>query len=156
MMNIFVAKGSGYADDKTQDGYTVLREPLPKYEQRVFGREGHRCCYGSHSLKLATDGEHLRAGLYILVRHGGGSETMLIKAPYDAGEFREMLLGLSDELLYRMLWALYSTASEAERMAASVTADKYAKAFVEGRLKKTRVKQGRRRVYIETPQLVLQ
>ena len=144
----FIARGSGYADDKTQERYTVLREPLPEREQRVFGREGRRVCYRAYSLKLA-EGE--MRGLYILIAHGGGTEVLAIKSAHDAGEWREMLLEMPDPLLYRTLWAIYATAGEVRTDVGKATRDKYAQAFVEGRLKKSRVKEGRRRVYIEDP-----
>lgn len=148
----FIARGTGYADDKTQEGYTVLREPLPEREQRVFGREGHRVCYRAYSLKLATDGEHNRAGLFILIAHGGGTEVLAMKSTYDAGEWRAALLAMPDEILYRLLWSIYATADEARTRGTKETSAKYAQAFVDGRLKKSRrTRAGTCKVFIEDP-----
>lgn len=142
----FIARGDGYADDKTQEGYTVLREPLPDREQRVFGREGRRVCYRAYSLKLA---EGKMRGLFILIAHGGGTEVLAIKGIYDAGEFREALLAMPDQVLYSTLWAIYATANAVRTDVGKATRDKYAQAFVEGRLKKTRrTKAGKCEVYI--------
>lgn len=147
----FISRGSGYADDKSFEPYTVLREPLPEREQRVFGREGRRVCYRAYSFKLAELTGYPKGELYILISHGGGTEILMIKSVYDAGEWKELMLEMPDPLLYRMLWALYATADAARRNATTETQNKYATAFVEGRLKKSRVKHGARKVYIEDP-----
>lgn len=153
----FISRGNGYADDKSFEPYTVLREPLPEREQRVFARpSGNRTCYGAYSFKLAelsreTTTKNYTSGLFILISHGSGTEVLAIKGIYDAGEFRAALLAMPDQVLYSTLWAIYATANEVRTDVGKETRDKYAKAFVEGRLKKSRVKQGVRKVYIEDP-----
>ena len=78
---------------------------------------------------------------------------MLIDAVYETGAWRQALLAMPDDLLYFTLWALYSTARDAFDQGAVSTKDKFAKAFVEGRLKKTRrTKAGTCRVFIAPPQ----
>jgi len=75
----------------------------------------------------------------LLVEHGGGSERITEFC------FRKILSGL--ELLdsdnrYLMIHGIYQAYSEGTRKAQKATADIYRAAFIQGRLKKRKVKEG--------------
>ena len=153
-----VRTGTGYQDCRAFDGFKIIAAPLPGYsdaerEARVFRRQANGnggVCYGSHVLALAI-GDFTGSDLYLLVSHGGGREVWAIPSFCDGGDYRRALLEMPERLQYAALYTLYKMASESRDEGASTTRAEYAQAFVDGRLKKSRVKQGRRRVYIEPP-----
>jgi hypothetical protein len=158
MKAIFEATGTGYQDDTTFDGYTVVAHPLPNREDRIFGQDANGrngTCYRAYNIKLAVRTDHRmppRDGrqLYILMEHGGGRFVYAIPMLYDGGAFADHLVNMSDErLLYATLKIIFEAATRSAQQAADVTSRTYAEAFVEGRLKKSRVKGGTRRITIE-------
>ena len=79
MTTILLARGNGYAGDTTFDDYEVLAEPLPRREDRVFGRKpdgSGGTDYGSHWMALARRRDAPRLGYVILVQHGGGRQVV--------------------------------------------------------------------------------
>lgn len=163
MTGALVSTGDGYAKDKSFDGFKVIAAPLPGYgnterEARVFRRaSGNGTCYGSHVVALATNerGASYEGGraLYLLVQHGGGREVWAVPSFYDGGEYERALLAMPERLQYAALYTLYNLARNARLEAIEQTESKYARAFVEGRLKKSRPKRGRVRVTIAPPKV---
>lgn len=131
--------------------YEVVAEPCAARETRIFYRtERHRpepvgCDYRSHSYALMRPKS---GGSFVLrVDHGGGREVIAV--PHFFGEEADWLLTITDERRqYAALSTLYHMVSDTRREAASETANRYAQAFAEGRLKKRR-KAGRVTVEIE-------
>lgn len=154
-----IATGDGYQNCTAFDGYKIIAAPLPGYsnaerEARVFRRKGGGGTdYGSHVLALAVRENATpycgTDSLYLLVSHGGGREVWTLRTFYDGGAYQAALLAMPERLQYAALYTLYSTASEARSGAIEETTRKYSAAFVEGRLKKSRRKQGCVRVFIE-------
>lgn len=146
----------GDAEKKLFDGFTIIAAPLPGYdnagrEARVFKRKGgNGTDYGSHIMALAVpDMTGTYEGgrqLYILVSHGGGRELWAIPSFYDGGNFERALLAMPERLQYAALYTLYHMASDARIQAQEETSRKYAKAFVEKRLK---TKRRNNRKYVE-------
>lgn len=148
--------GRGYLAPSIFEAMVVIAEPCATRESRVFGRQANGnggTTYASHSVRLAVlEGINERAfsrNLFILVSHGGGHERLAFRMVYDNGEALAALLALPEPVLYGVLYGVWIAASDCSRAAASETAAKYAQAFVEGRLRKSRVKQGRRTVTID-------
>lgn len=133
------------------DNFTILRTPLAKREDRKLHYLGsHLVDYGSHEVSLAKyeagDFRFSSGYFYILVEHGGGREVLQVRGPR---AFADAVLQLPEDQAYSVLYAIYHTAKSASYQAKEVTANTYAQAFIEGRLKKSRPKQGRCRVTIE-------
>lgn len=127
--------------------FEVLARPCADRESRVFKRTetSNAVCYRAYSLALAKGNSGLWGGLAILIEHGGGREALVLHSIYGA-EY-DWLLTITDERRqYAALWALYKTADDARTIAKQETANRYAQAFAEGRLKKRR---RNRRVYVE-------
>lgn len=165
MDRIFIAKGHGYENPSDGsgrctafDGFDIIAEPLPTRESRILGqidgKAGTGCDYGSHSIKLAVrTGERAYKGvqqLYILMENGSGREVLAIRKMYDAGVTEAALLALPEPALYGMLYILWEVGSDAKREAQYDARAQWSKAFIDGRIRKSRSKGGRRRVYIET------
>lgn len=162
MQNVFIRKGHGYENPSPGSGYapctafagfTIIREPLPTRELRVLGRKPDGrggVDYGSHSIKLAVAGGS--NDLYLLMENGCGREVMALKTMYDGGVAREALLALPDVALYGVLYMMWDQASTAARIAAADKQSEWANAFAENRIRKSRVKEGRRRIFIEPAQ----
>jgi hypothetical protein len=157
--NCLIATGHGYAGCTAFDGFKIIAAPLPGYsnaerEARVFRRaSGNGCDYGSHTIALAVRENHspYEGGdsLYLLVSHGAGREVWAVPSFYDGGEYERALVAMPERLQYAALYTLYRMASEARREGVDTTRAEYVSAFVQGRLKKSRPKQGRVRVTIE-------
>ncbi len=146
MDKVFIANGSGYSDDVTFNQYTVIREPLPDRESRVLHHGTQPICYRAYSLKLAVETQFPNHYHYLLIRHGGGSYVMRLHVPK---ELIDAIAALPDPQAYAILHAIYNSAYQAEHIARQETAHEYSRAFLDGRLKKSRKKQGHQRVYIE-------
>lgn len=144
----------GVYDDSAFDGYRVIAEPLAARESRVFDRRdgGAGTCYRAYSLRLA---KAERGGdLFILVRHGGGCEIVAWRGCYNCHEFEETLLALPERVLYSLLFGVYQTARDCTDTARKETAQRWAQAFADNRIRR---KRGSKRdgrgpsVYIEEP-----
>jgi hypothetical protein len=155
MNRVFIARGTRYADDKTFDGFDVIAEPCADRESRIFGADADGrggTDYRSHSYKLATRGAHSYKGnrsLFLLVEHGGGREVLAVPSFYDGGAWVSALLAMPERLQYGTLATLYQIARHAHDTATDTTREEWAQAFVDGRIRKSRAKQGRRTVFIE-------
>lgn len=151
----------GYSAPACHAGFVILAEPCggEHPDSRVFNRQpdgNGGTDYRSHRMKLATrEGGRTayRSGapLAILVSHGGGHERLDLPNFYDGGAFAAALLAMPEGVQYAALYTMWSAARDVGEKARETTAQEYAAAFVEGRLKKSRVKQGRRTVTIEPP-----
>ena len=152
MTTILLARGNGYAGDTTFDDYEVLAEPLPRREDRVFGRKpdgSGGTDYGSHWMALARRRDAPRLGYVILVQHGGGRQVVAFPGIFDGGATVEHMLQMPAAILYGILYSHYYAATEADRRAREAVRQEWAEAFIEGRIRKSRPKQGLRTVTIE-------
>ncbi len=138
---------------ETFDGYEVLAHPLPNREDRVFHRGESESSqvsvtYGSHDLMIARPtGPGSKGLLAILMHHGGGRHIL---------EFYESALPITSALLtlpereqYALAYAMFKQADECAVAARADEAQRWASAFVDGRIRKSR-RQGKRYVHIET------
>lgn len=108
--------------------------------RRLYSGDSGGVDCGSHSFKLVRA---RGGGLYLLVRHGGGDERVRIdwsERPVRSFE------PLDSDARYWLLHTLLKLHTEATRAAEQETANKYASAFAEGRLKKRRRNH---RIYVE-------
>lgn len=152
MTNILLARGDGYAGDTTFDGFEILAEPLPRREDRVFRRNPDGTGgvdYGSHWLALARRRDAPRLGFVILVEHGGGRQVVAFPGIFDGGATVDHMVQLPPEVLYGILYSHYYAADTADRLARQAVRQEWAEAFIEGRIRKSRPKHGRRTVTIE-------
>ncbi len=116
------------------DGDALVFDEPGRCKPQVNGKGGTD--YHSHHFRLVmTKFDQF----YLLVRHGGGTER--IPLGYDYTRLGELIRLLPDsDARYLMLQALYRTHEDAERGAEMRTAAKFRQAFVEGRLKKRKVR----------------
>lgn len=169
MTNRFISHGNGYADDKSFADFEVVAAPLPGYspeqrEARVFGRDDGRpgtgTDYGSHTVALAvykTLGTFKGTRqLYLLIRHGGGSEVWSLPTFYDRGDFERALLAMPERIQYATLYTLYHAMSDARREVLDSEANRWKLAIIENRVKKGRPKRGRYNVRITDKQTAAQ
>lgn len=129
------------------DGKNVNTRPVdpPTLKERdtlLFDEPGR--CGGMdshcHHYRLVNN-----CGLELLVRHGGGEERIHVSLPRGFS-----FDGLDSNTRYWMLNAIFHAHSNGERQGADKTAQKYRKAFVDGRLKKRKLPaQGSVKVWIE-------
>ena len=137
------------------DEFTVIDDPCPTRESRVFSRTSidgmgqerkSGTDYGSHSLKLAR-----RTGggeLVILVQHGGGRELCTVREIYIQDGMEGVVMALADPVQrYALLYSIWDGARREADQARTATRSEWAQAFVEKRLKSRR-KGGRIRVEI--------
>jgi hypothetical protein len=75
--------------------------------------------------------------LYLLVRHGGGEERFRL---HDTPNLTATLASLDTNARYWLLHAIYYSHSDGERDAQAKTAEEFRRAFVDGRLKKRKVR----------------
>lgn len=149
------------------DGFEILAAPLGDFdtaarESRVFRRaNGDGTDYGSHVLKLARRaGERERGrgghGLYILVHHGAGREVWSVPPFYDGGALQDFIINMPEREQYALLYTMVRFAREASEQARDKTAQEYRQAFVEGRLKKTKLRGANvYKVRIESPAITI-
>lgn len=149
MNAIVMATARGADEDKIFEPYEVISEPLPRREDRVFRRDNGATCYGAYSIKLARLKSSSGNGLYILMSNGSGNSVMAIRDFYDGGALRDFIINMPEREQYALLWTIWRQASEAAEFAADKTGAEWRQAFVDKRIRKTRAKQGRCRVFIE-------
>lgn len=122
------------------DRFEIIAEPLGGFgnadrESRVYRRkEGPGVTYGSYVLKLAQ--ERKGRGLYILVEHGGGIETLAISTGPDWQAMRDAFLALDPRTLYAVLYSTWSTAADVRRAAQDATATEWRQAVADKRIRK--------------------
>lgn len=147
-----IAKGTGYEGCTAFDGYNIIAAPLPGYssaerEARIFRRPNGGTDYSSHVIALAKlDNSPC---LYLLVSHGGGREVWSVPTFYDGGDYLAALLAMPERLQYAALYTLYKMGNESRTQGVETTRREYTAAFVQGRLKKSRPRQGKVYVTIE-------
>lgn len=135
------------------EGYEVLAHPLANREDRVFrrgeaGNSGVAVTYGSHDLMIARPtGPGSKGLLAILMHHGGGRH--ILQFYESALPISEALLTLPEREQYALAYALFKQADECAIAARADEAQRWADAFVDGRIRKRR-RQGKRYVHIET------
>lgn len=136
------------------DGYEVLAHPLANREDRVFHRgEGGASqvgvTYGSHDIQIArATGPGNKGLLAILMHHGGGRH--ILEFYESALPISATLLSLPERAQYALAYTMFKQADECAIAARVDEADRWAKAFVDGRIRKRR-RAGKRYVHIETP-----
>jgi hypothetical protein len=157
-MNVILARGSGYADDTTQDDFTIVAEPLADREARILGRDGDRpgsgTCYRAYSLRLAyrtsETGYKGTRQYFLLVRHGGGSETFALPMLFDRDGTIQAMLAMPEPALFGMLMMLYNTASRAAQQTRDETDAKWRRAHIDKRIRQRSYRaSGTAKVWIE-------
>jgi hypothetical protein len=88
--------------------------------------------------------------LFILMENGGGRSVLLLPMIYDQGAARDALLSLPESVLYAVLYSAWQAADNARSEAQNGTAQQWAEAYQDGRIRKRR-RAGRVSVYVETP-----
>ena len=76
---------------------------------------------------------------YLLVRHGGGDETIRLQS-WGWSMYRSVLDSLSSDARYWLLHMIYSAHRDGVEKGTTKTGAAYQQAFVEGRLKKRRAR----------------
>ena len=137
-------------------GAEPWREPKPEESDTVIftecGRVLDKTCYRAYWLMLV---KCQYGGHALLVKHGGGEERINL---FSAGRYRipESLSLLDSDARYLLLFQLYRIHTEARRSAEEKARAEMKQAFVEGRLKKRKVKgQNAYKVQIEPRQMTL-
>lgn len=151
--NVFIRSGHGYEQsDRGRctafDGFEIIANPLGEFDNaardsRSFPRKDGRpgVTYGSHSIKLGK--AEFDGALYILMQHGGGREVWRVPEFYDGGDLRTHILALPERLQYALLYTIYNIAREARVQAQTETAQNWAQAIADKRIRKHRAKGGR-------------
>jgi hypothetical protein len=132
------------------------RPSLPDGEVVVFdepgrvlpdARTGGGTCCRSHHFVVSTAAT---GGMPMLrVRHGGGQRCWPLS--WDP-RLIEALAALDSDQRFRMLWTLAAAHEESYRKGAAESAERYEAAFVQGRLRKRKIRgTGRYRVTITVP-----
>ncbi|MBS88122.1 MAG: hypothetical protein CMN64_09620 [Sphingobium sp.] len=136
------------------DRYEILAHPLPSRDDRVFHRgdsETSRVSitYASHDVRIARPtGIGSKGRLAILMHHGGGRHALEF---YESAlPITAALLALPERQQYALAYAIFEQADECAGGARAAEAERWADAFVDGRIRKRR-SGGRRYVHIETP-----
>lgn len=143
---------------KDFEAYNIIAHPLPERKDRVLIQTHGRDIgvgvgvvdYGSFSLMLGEEKTFRKP--VILVEHGGGKEVYDIESPWIV---MSPLITLaldkgSEKACYAILFALYESQDTAFSKGYNKAQDDYRTAFVEGRLKKRKVRgQMTTKVWIE-------
>ena len=119
-----------------KDGDRLIFDEPGRLLDNYDGRAGQYCSRAYYFRVVA--GEF--GGLRLLVNHGGGQEDIPLGGKFMGIE--PSLQQLNGEGRYRLLAAIYHVQEDQKQAARSETAAEYRRAFVEGRLKKRKVKQG--------------
>lgn len=150
MDSAFVAFGHGYETGSRGrctafDGFEIIAAPLGGFdhasrESRVWRKPGanYGVTYDSHAIKLAVREGPGGRGLYILGHHGGGREVLQLKAGPDWEAMRDALLAMDERTLYAVLYSIWQTAANARQEAMRETANKWAAAYLDKRIRKRR------------------
>jgi hypothetical protein len=160
MERVIIARGHGYQTVNPPyvterctafDGYEIIANPLGEFsaadrERRVLGRvdgkPGTGTDYGSHAIKLAVreNGGTYKGSrnLFILMQHGGGRVVYAMKQMFDGGATERALLALPEAELYGILYTMAEMAEDAHRQGCRETVHRWAKAFVDKRIRKRR------------------
>lgn len=178
MNSAFVAKGHGYTDPSPNSGYEpctafdpyrIIAAPLPGHsnaerDARVFGqiegKPGTGVCYRAFVVALAVRESDWREDLdttiarppdlFILMENGSGREVLRVPRFYDRGDFLRSILAMPERVQYGLLTTIWSATSNAREEARAATAQRWADAHLDGRIRKKR-RAGRITLSIETP-----
>lgn len=119
--------------------------PIPDNSEMVFDEPGRVFPKGTISEHYGLDcaSHHFRVsrehGAYTLhVRHGGGDESWPMKGADKL--IIEGLRAMTSDQRFRLLWCIMDANKDSRRTGACDTANRYAKAFVDGKLKKRKVR----------------
>jgi hypothetical protein len=102
--------------------------------------------YESYNLSLVTEG---CAKVSLLVRHGGGQESIYLRTP---GRYlRDLIPTLPAQDAFMLLFTVREAFQAGKQQGINQTADEFKQAFIEGRLKKRKLRgQNRVKIWIET------
>ncbi len=139
---------------ETNWGAEAWREPsIPADAEPVFsecGRVIGNVTYRSHWFRVTREAYQGAYRLY--VKHGAGEESFSLGYSSTAKTTVDALAGMGSDARYLALHLLYRVHTEARYAQRDETAKLYMTAFVEGRLKKRKVRgQGAYRVEIQQP-----
>lgn len=98
---------------------------------RVLQQERHRVCYSAYWYSLS---QCRRGRLLLRVKHGAGEECLDLG--YSNPQKLAAFAALDSDSRYMMFHTLRSVGDESAKTAASKMRHEYAKAFVDGRLRK--------------------
>jgi hypothetical protein len=143
----------GYSwDGKGYSTRSVNPPDLKDGDQLLYDEPGR--CGGldshSHHIRLVKN----RSDYVIRVRHGGGDEAVALSCAMRLAI--DGLAALDSNARYWLLLSILSAVRDSQHTAEDKTADKYRKAFVDGRLKKRRLpRSGVVKVWIEPQQSLI-
>ncbi|MCO5067054.1 MAG: hypothetical protein M9924_22065 [Rhizobiaceae bacterium] len=155
MDSAFIRFGHGYEQSdrgrcEAFDGFDIIAAPLGEFDNasrdsRVFKRgSGNAVTYASHAIKLARmSGVHSRGYLYILMHNGSGREVLSIPSFYDGGDLEATIIGLPERVQYALLYTIWKTARNARYEAQEQTAQQWATAYKEKRIRRRRATRTR-------------
>jgi hypothetical protein len=135
-----------YAQPIAKDGETILLQEPGRVIGEFRGKPpsfGSGTCLRAFCFALIDRGHRS----YVLrVRHGGGVEDVNLQS-----EFPLILMPLDSDARFLLMFQIHKAESKARRESAEVTASRYQSAFLQGRLKKQRVRgaKGQYRAEIE-------
>lgn len=84
------------------------------------------------------------------MENGSGREVLRVPRFHDRGDLLRSILAMPERIQYGLLKTIWSTASNARDEARKITAQRWADAYLDGRIRKTR-RAGRVSLSIETP-----
>lgn len=149
----FIRFGHGYEQSdrgrcEAFDGFEIIAAPLGEFDtasrdSRVFHRSsGNDVTYASHAIKLAKL-SGCSGGLYILMQHGGGREVLAVSSFYDGGDLEAAILAMPERVQYALLYSIWHTARNARYEAQEQTAQSWATAYKEKRIRQRRATRTR-------------
>lgn len=119
----------GYETEKWREP-TIQKDDTVIYSEH--GRVVNNTCFRSHWVVLV---KQQFGGYALLVKHGAGEERIQLGYDYHL-TWVKALEGLDSDMRYLCLYTIYTAHSEAKREGAHNAANRYATAFLEGRLKR--------------------
>ena len=117
--------------------FTILSEPLPTRESRVFDRidGGTGVTYASHSIKLACKDSDKGREFFILMEHGGGREISRFKGCFNY-DLVKHILAMPERAQYSLLYSIHGGASDIARNSSDEGKKAVLKAHIEKRIRK--------------------
>ncbi|MCX8571085.1 hypothetical protein [Aminobacter sp. MET-1] len=146
----FIRFGHGYEQSdrgrcEAFDGFEIIAAPLGDFDaasrdSRIFRRgTGNAVDYGSHAIKLAKL-SGCSGGLYILMQHGGGREVLAVPS---FGDLEAAILAMPERVQYALLYTVWQTAKNARNEAQDQTAQRWATAYKNKRIRQRRATRTR-------------
>jgi hypothetical protein len=155
MYSAFIRFGHGYEQSdrgrcEAFDGFDIIAVPLGDFDtasrdSRVFHRSsGNAVTYASHAIKLARmSGDRAHGDLYILMHNGSGREVLRVPSFYDGGDLEATIITLPERVQYALLYSIWQTARNARYEAQEQTAQRWATAYKEKRIRQRRATRTR-------------